>query len=155
MANPADFIMSLLHHESAANRTNYPLYFRCYEDCIQPLVRADLGTPSSSEIKSKQESVNICTKIGALLKRDFLNIMRNPMLLWSRFLGAVIMGIFMGGVFFAVTDIFYDTSNSLDRRVSGFRSVIGAMYNMTIHLLMSALSPVALTFPLEREVFLK
>ena len=36
--NPADYFMSIMHHESAANRQRYPKYFQEYDRSIAPTV---------------------------------------------------------------------------------------------------------------------
>ena len=30
-SNPADYFMSIMHHESSENKARYPEYFRCYD----------------------------------------------------------------------------------------------------------------------------
>jgi len=83
-----------------------------------------------------------------LLHRNFLNTVRNPMLLRSKIFQGIFISLFVGGLFFNVGGL--DYSNRQE-----WYSVTGFMFFITISGLMSFLSPVTLTFPAERDVFFK
>lgn len=86
--------------------------------------------------------------IYPLVQRNILNIVRNPMLLRSKVFQGIFISLFIGGLFFGIGKTDY-TNRHLWTSITGF------LFFMTISSLMSTLSPVTLTFPVEREVFFK
>jgi len=84
----------------------------------------------------------------SLVKRDFINIIRNPMLFKSRFIQSIFLGLFMGGVYFNAGRKDYITQTN-------WVAIIGFFFFSAIGSLMSALAPMSLVFPTERAVFLK
>ena len=89
-----------------------------------------------------------CTIFSALLGRDVLNIFRNPLLFKARLIQYLFLGIYLGGLCFDNGDKSY-----LDNLP--WRTVTGLYFQLCINAMMSFLTPIALVFPLEREVFLK
>lgn len=85
---------------------------------------------------------------GALVRRAGINLLRNPMLLKSRVTQSVIVGVYLGGLYWG------DGRNSYTN-ISDAASIVGFLFCITISSLMSALGPVSLIFPSERAVFLK
>lgn len=85
---------------------------------------------------------------GTLMKRDILNIWRNPLLFKSRLMQFIFLGLYLGGVFFALGKDDY----TVKKYWSG---ISGCLFELNISFLMSSLGPTALTFPVERAVFLK
>lgn len=86
--------------------------------------------------------------MGALVKRNFLNSIRNPMLIRSKIFQGIFMGLFVGGLFFDI-----GTHDYMIRPY--WMSITGFMFFICILALMGALAPVVLTFPLDRGVFFK
>jgi hypothetical protein len=89
------------------------------------------------------------------MKRDFLNTARNPMVVKSRILSSIIMGLFVGGVFWKIGHNYVDTSGNPNIRTIDFMTMTGLMFFITMMGFMSSLSPVSIVFPKERVVFLK
>jgi hypothetical protein len=83
------------------------------------------------------------TAMGALIRRAFLNTIRNPMLIRSKVIQGMFMGLFIGGLFFDIGTNDY-TIRPYWMSISGF------LFFFCILALMSALTPVVLTFPLDR-----
>ena len=84
----------------------------------------------------------------ALVKRAFINTIRNPMLIKSKVFQGIFLALFIGGLFFDI--------GTRDYIVRPFwNSITGFLFFFCIFSLMGALSPVVLTFPIEREVFFK
>lgn len=84
----------------------------------------------------------------SLVKRDFINITRNPMLFKSRFIQSIILALYIGGVYF-------DTGRRDYTTQANWVAIIGFFFFTAIASLMSALAPISLVFPTERAVFLK
>ncbi len=80
------------------------------------------------------------TSFGALVKRDFINTIRNPMIIKSRIIQSIFMGIYTGGLYFNAA-----SGDHTDPLI--WRSVIGFFFFMSISSLMSSLAPVTLIFP--------
>jgi len=81
--------------------------------------------------------------MSALVKRAFFNTVRNPMLMRSKVIQGIFMGLFIGGLFFDI-----GTKDYILR--SNWMSISGFLFFICIMALMGAMSPVVLTFPLER-----
>lgn len=88
------------------------------------------------------------TALSALTHRSVLNTLRNPMLLRSKFFQSIFMALYVGGLFFDIG------TNDYTKRVF-WNSITGFLFFLTINSLMMTLSPITLTFPLERDVFFK
>lgn len=83
----------------------------------------------------------------ALIYRDFLNVVRNPMLIRLRLIQTIFIGIYAGG-------LYYQFSGEYVGRVN-WRALTGFFFFLSISMTMIALAPVELVFPSERTVFLK
>ncbi len=83
-----------------------------------------------------------------MIYRNFLNIIRNPMLFKSKLFQTIFMALFVGGLFFDI--------GTHDYIIKSFwNSITGFLFFLTIYALFNTLSPITLTFPLERDVFFK
>lgn len=82
------------------------------------------------------------------MSRDFKNILRNPMLFKSRIIQSVILGLYVGGVYFGAGERDYLVKTN-------WYAIIGFFFFMCIASLMFELGPTTLVFPVERAVFLK
>jgi hypothetical protein len=79
----------------------------------------------------------------ALTRRAFLNTLRNPMLMRSKLFQGIFMSLFIGGLYWDLGQ--KDYTNQIV-----WLSITGLLFFMTIFAMMSAMSPVVLTFPIER-----
>lgn len=70
------------------------------------------------------------------------------MLFKSRFIQSIILGLYIGGVYFDAGRRDYVTQTN-------WVAIIGFFFFIGIGSLMSALAPISLVFPTERAVFLK
>ncbi len=85
--------------------------------------------------------VGFLNALSALIKRSFLNTIRNPMLIRSKLIQGIFMSLFIGGLYFDI--------GTNDYRTRPFWTAIsGFLFFLTISGLMGAISPVVLTFPL-------
>ena len=88
------------------------------------------------------------TVFTALLRRDATNIYRNPMMLKSRLIQSLVMGLYAGGLYFRLGDEDYES-------VVRWYSLVGFLYFLSMSSFMFALGPMTLVFPTERLIFLK
>jgi hypothetical protein len=82
------------------------------------------------------------------MRRDFLNIIRNPLLFKSRLFQFLFLGIYIGGLFFSAGRQDYVG-------ILSWSAITGFLFEINILSMMSSLGPIAVVFPLERAVFLK
>jgi hypothetical protein len=89
------------------------------------------------------------TSYLTLLSRDAKNILRNPLLIKSRFFQTIFLAVYSSGVFFNITS---DGNYTDDKVWSG---IVGFFFFTSIASLMTTLNPMSIVFPIERAVFLK
>eukprot|EP00919_Chromeraceae_sp_WS-2016_P042423 GHVR01100961.1.p1 GENE.GHVR01100961.1~~GHVR01100961.1.p1 ORF type:complete len:215 (+),score=-10.72 GHVR01100961.1:2625-3269(+) len=94
---------------------------------------------------------SFCISFGALVYRSFLNTIRNPLIVKSRIFQTIILSLFVGGLYFQIEDEYF--TNGLPN--SNWLSMLGFLFFFSMNNLMTSLTPVSLTFPSERDVFLK
>ena len=51
--NPADYFMSIIHHESKVNVANYPKYFENYNARLLPAVSNEIKSKRTSQVPSR------------------------------------------------------------------------------------------------------
>jgi ATP-binding cassette, subfamily G (WHITE), eye pigment precursor transporter len=83
-----------------------------------------------------------------LIKRDIINMLRNPILVKSRFIQIIYLTIYMGGLYFNAGRT--DYTNPLN-----WNTIAGFLFFIILDILFQAMVPIALVFPSERAVFLK
>ena len=99
-SNPPDYFMSIMHHESSVNVNNYPKYFETYEKQLMPKIAEQIKEKSTSKVEKRIEDVSVCQKLGAVLKRDVINTIKNPLVIKARIIQTIFLGLFVGGVYF-------------------------------------------------------
>jgi len=87
------------------------------------------------------------TTFKTLVSRDFKNVLRNPLLIKTRFIQTVFISIYEAGVYCQFSG---DYTNQIS-----WNKYTGFFFFLSIGMLMTALAPVTLVFPTERSVFLK
>lgn len=149
-SNPPDYFMSIMHHESKVNLANYPKYFQAYDTYLAPNVNQAINASERGPWRPRLIQTSFCTNLGALMKRDQINIRRNPMLLLSRVGQTIILGLIIGAIFWKLGQDY-----STEGQLKSFISKNGGLFFLAVSYFMAGMSPVILTFPLERAVFLK
>lgn len=75
-----------------------------------------------------------------LIKRDIINIIRNPILVKSRIIQVIILTIYIGGLYFnAGRKDYTDPIN--------WNTIAGFFFFITLDILFQAMMPIALVFP--------
>jgi ABC-type multidrug transport system permease subunit len=105
-------------------------------------------------VLARDEKVPFCQSLGAIIKRDFLNTARNPMVVRARIAMSIILGLFVGGVFWKISQNYSDPEHP-NVRTPDFMTISGLLFFMCVSGFMGSLSPVSIVFPKERVVFLK
>lgn len=91
--------------------------------------------------------VSVVTSYKTLIHRDFINIVRNPLLIKARIFQTLFMAVFAGGIFFGVAHRYLS--------VSGWSGLQGFSLFVGTNSLLLSTGPVSIVFPLERDVFRK
>lgn len=149
-SNPPDYLMSIVHHESKTNVANYPRYFQTYDHYLAPRVVQSIQASERGAWQQRRIQTGFCQGLAALMRRDAINIGRNPVLLTSRIAQAIILSLITGALFWKLGQDYSESSLS-----KSFHSKNGALFFLSISNLMASMSPVILTFPVEKTVFLK
>jgi hypothetical protein len=82
------------------------------------------------------------------MHRDWINTLRNPVILKGKIFQTIFLAIYTGGVYFGAGRKNYED-------VINWQTMVGYFFFLAISCMMSTLSPISLVFPLERDVFLK
>ena len=82
-----------------------------------------------------------------MVKRAFINVIRNPRLVKYRFFQTLLIAIYMGGIYCRFSGDYLNFLN--------WRSLSGYLFAISIGTMLMAMGPIGLTFPSERRVFLK
>lgn len=88
-----------------------------------------------------------------MLKRDWKNTIRNSLLFHLRFLQTIILGFLVGGIYFGIERNL--DSNIPPRYNTDFKTIVGFLFLVNWLSFLISLGPVALSFCLERPLFLK
>lgn len=97
-----------MHHESSVNVSNYPKYFESYDRELEPTVIQEIANRSRQSVNKREEKVPFCQSLGAIVKRDFLNTARNPMIVRARIVMTIILGLYVGGVYWKIGHDYID-----------------------------------------------
>ena len=148
--NPPDYYMRIMHIINRHNLTDdeikkLDLFYSSYKT-IEKSALSEINSKVSSPIDTSKKShkAGFFLEFKTLLKRAFVNSMRNPMIF------AVTLMQFIVNA--ALADILYrDLSHSL----TGVQAREGFLYFTTINLVMFGSLSHGMTFPSERPIFLK
>ncbi len=89
----------------------------------------------------RKHETKILSIYGALLKRNFLNTIRNPLLMKAKVLQGIFLSLFAGGLFFGAGK--KDLMN-----LNNWNYLTGCLFFISINAFTTSLSPVTITFPL-------
>lgn len=101
------------------------------------------------------KKIPYCQTLHAIVRRDFLNALRNPVVFRTRLFISIVLGLLIGGVYFNLSDNYIILEQG--EKIAGidFYSLAGLLFFMSMTGFMSSLTPVTIVFPKERAVFLK
>lgn len=138
-ANPADYFMTLMHHENPKNVKRYPAYFEAYDKHCAPEIEEEMKQENTSEFGKRDIEVSFAASMKVLVHRDFLNVIRNPMLVKMRFVQTVFISLYAGWLYYQFSGDYVNMLN--------WRALTGFFFFLTINITMIALAPVELVFP--------
>jgi ATP-binding cassette subfamily G (WHITE) protein 2 len=102
----------------------------------------------TGEVGMRCANIGFFTILMVLIKRNYLNIVRHPMMIRSKLIQSIYLSLFLGG-------LYYNLGSKDYTDPSVWNTVIGLLFYLCTNAMMMALSPVSLTFPLEKSIFLK
>ena len=146
-SNPADAFM---HKLEELNSRNSNILMEEYERNIKPEIEDEINLiledkPLKFNIPRKNEqNAGFSTALVELMKRGFLNLIRNPLLLPLRFIFTMVFAFITCSIFsFLGTDFI------------GLNNRAGFLFFFTINVFFGILFQAVITFPLERPGFLR
>ncbi len=95
-----------------------------------------------SEIVDRKVELSLYTTYSELVRRDFRNVVRNPLLAKSRFFQTTALYIYVGGLFYNLTNDGQYTEYTILLKVAGF------CFFLSLNSMMIAMVPITLVFPL-------
>lgn len=144
--NPADYFMKLMQSKDKLQLENLEdNYDRVQKNDIYDKFKKSMENVTDTELKSEYASFG--RQFGSLLKRAFLNFKSNPFSIKIR----VVQTLF---ITFIYCSIFFRISDDPNNKTSAFNRQ-GALFFVCVNTFINYLMSVLLTFPAERDVFLK
>jgi hypothetical protein len=150
-SNPPDYFMSIMHHESKKNVSNYPKYYQTYNLTLAAKVKYSFQASERGLWPHRRIKTSFCRRLATLLWRDMLNIKRNPNYIVSRVLQVMLVSTVIGALFWKLGND-YSTPEGLSK---GFYSKNGLLFFLGVGSYLGPMAAVVITFPLERAVFLR
>ncbi|KAL4512253.1 hypothetical protein ABPG72_005255 [Tetrahymena utriculariae] len=150
LSNPADYFMSIMHGESQKNKNNYKTYYEHFDNQLMPLINEEIEQHKTALIVNKSTQAPYFSQLKILTNRSFLNQSRNPLLLRSRVVQSIVLGLFTGIVYSDLPD---PATHANDQRA--INDYLGLLFFLCSIMHMNSTLPIVLTIPTERPVFLK
>ncbi|EAR86642.1 ABC-2 family transporter protein (macronuclear) [Tetrahymena thermophila SB210] len=150
LSNPADYFMSIMHGESQKNKNNYKTYYEHFDNELMPLINQEIEQHRTDLIVNKSAQAPYFSQLKILTTRSFLNQHRNPLLLRSRIIQSIVLGLFTGIVYSTLPD---PATHATDQRA--VNDFCGLLFFLCMVMHMNSTLPIVLTIPNERPVFLK
>ena len=63
---------------------------------------ADMEEKQGLLVENREKDTGFCQKLVTILKKDVINVLRNPLILQAKVFQSIFMGLFVGGVYFAL-----------------------------------------------------
>ena len=143
----AEFLIAITHERDEKNKLRYKEYHETYEKKVAPLVVREMEKTMTAEIYKEKVDLSSFYTLGVLLKRDIVNLWRNPLIVKSRLIQGAFTAVFIGGIWFKIGDEDYTNPKNM-------QAITGFIYFYTLSMFMEPFAATIITFPLEREVFL-
>ncbi|KAL4475161.1 hypothetical protein ABPG74_001857 [Tetrahymena malaccensis] len=146
---PGDYLMQYMTH-SERNDALLPSLLEGYEmylkDDIDNTIDKNL---LRDDIPLKSTTTTFLYQVSKIAKRTFISTKRDPMLLKSRVIQTIIISLFIGLVYLNQSKITEDSP------IRDVQDRISLLFLCTLNMFLKSMSGVLVTFPSEREVFLK
>jgi ABC-type multidrug transport system ATPase subunit len=145
--SPGEYLISLAHR-LRFNQEKLELYADRYQKTLSTEVQKDISLHTVGPTPKRDCSVSYLTIYSVLIKREGVNMFKNPVLLATRFIQTVFIVIFAGGICCNIGNS--DLTNKIN-----WQAITGLFFFLGINGLNNSLNPTAMFFPMERNVFLK
>eukprot|EP00331_Platyophrya_macrostoma_P006837 CAMPEP_0176428008 /NCGR_PEP_ID=MMETSP0127-20121128/12909_1 /TAXON_ID=938130 /ORGANISM="Platyophrya macrostoma, Strain WH" /LENGTH=556 /DNA_ID=CAMNT_0017809639 /DNA_START=239 /DNA_END=1909 /DNA_ORIENTATION=- len=145
-ANPADYLMEIAHNDEDSG-PRFEKLWNAYAENIDQSVVKEIEHAETSEIEFVQQANNWCYETMQLAGRAFKNFRRNPILFRGRVVQTLVIAFVVCSIYFRLTDDPKDPTATYDRN--------GALFFLCVTQFMMSMMGILLTFPSEREVFLR
>ncbi|CAD8168491.1 unnamed protein product [Paramecium octaurelia] len=152
-STPLDSIMNNLNEafnqgDNKVTHSNYKIYLE--EDVLK-------FHSQYQGFDKRRTQTSFCQEMNFLMKRQFINYVRSPNLLRSKIFGSVFMLLFLGWLFWQVgkDQPPQDENVSIDDLSKYLNNMRGACFVCGTSAIFSALGPLLMLFPIERNIFLK
>ncbi|CAD8079189.1 unnamed protein product [Paramecium sonneborni] len=152
-STPLDSIMNNLNENfnlgvNKVTNENYRLYLEQDVEKFQS---------EYNEYQKRRTQTSFCQEMKYLMKRQFTNYVRSPNLLRSKIFGSVFMLLFLGWLYWQVgkDQPSQDENVNIDVLSKYLNNMRGACFVCGTSAIFSALGPLLMLFPVERNIFLK
>ncbi|CAK84666.1 unnamed protein product (macronuclear) [Paramecium tetraurelia] len=145
MANPLDYFISIIQSGDHKQQELQNI-FKGYDNQIQSQIEEQLSRIQPTKILNEQYQASFKQQVAQILKRGILNVKRDKILVRSRVVMAVFLGLLVGGIFWGAAN---------EPGYKGTQSTTGGLFFLVMSSFMTALNPVIVQFPQERDVFLR
>ncbi|KAL4512209.1 hypothetical protein ABPG72_005211 [Tetrahymena utriculariae] len=148
-SNPADYLMSIMHGESEVNTNNYPKYYEQYNLQLKSKISSEIETSQKGDFPHRVIHTSLAYQIQQIALRQVRILKRNPILLRARLGQSIVIALFIGLIYF---DIPKPTEHYTIRDITDKN---GVLFFFSISMFMMTLNPCMLTFPSQKQVFLR
>ncbi|EAR87056.1 ABC transporter family protein (macronuclear) [Tetrahymena thermophila SB210] len=145
---PGDYLMNYMTWNEE-NEKIFPHFYEQYDQRIEPRIQQEINSIKETVIPLKDVVTTYWFQIKKIAERTIISTKRNPLLFKSRVYQTIVMSLFIGLVFLNQDQI---TKNSTNVEI---QNRIGVLFLTGMAMFMKSLNGVLLSFPAEREVFLK
>ncbi|CAD8196341.1 unnamed protein product [Paramecium octaurelia] len=146
-SNPMDYYLSLMQVDNLENQKHFNKMFQYYDQNCYPNVMQQIISGDNLLLPLKVREISQIQQIKQIANRNLLAFTRDPLQFYIRIFQTIVQGLLLGGVFWKVADN--------EGSVSDLMGISGSLFFCVFNLVISAVLAIILTFPVEREIFLR
>ncbi|KAL4474986.1 hypothetical protein ABPG74_001682 [Tetrahymena malaccensis] len=148
-SNPADYLMSIMSTGSETNQKNQTIYFQEYSKHLRPEIERDIKQSQQGILPSKTVKTSYFYQIAQITLRQTKILKRNPILFSARLIQSIVISLFIGAIYWQIPG---PQDNPTQRNIDDKN---GFIFFWVIGAFMMAIQPCVLTFPQEKQTFLR
>eukprot|EP01016_Furgasonia_blochmanni_P019458 TRINITY_DN2181_c0_g1_i1.p1 TRINITY_DN2181_c0_g1~~TRINITY_DN2181_c0_g1_i1.p1 ORF type:complete len:538 (-),score=104.36 TRINITY_DN2181_c0_g1_i1:84-1697(-) len=148
-SNPTDYFMSILNaHDILEVKQNakFQNFFNQYNTAIAPQIQHEINQLAPGELPEFKHANSFGFETLQIAKRAWTKFTRDPQVIESRFAFVFYGSFLVGSMYFRL---------SKEMTLEAVFNKLGALFFICVASFMDALGSTSLTFPKEREVFLR
>ncbi|CAD8094506.1 unnamed protein product [Paramecium primaurelia] len=146
-SNPMDYYLSLMQIDNEENQKHFNKMFQYYDQYCHSNVILQINNCENLLLPLKVREISQIQQIKQIANRNLMAFTRDPLQFYIRIFQTIVQGLLLGGVFWKVADN--------EGSVSDLMGISGSLFFCVFNLVISAVLAIILTFPVEREVFLR